>query len=812
MKRTLSLILSMLMVLSLFTGLNVGAAENDLAETGAEAEFADTGMETIYNVDIINVSEPIPGESPVYSASVPSGVKYKIKDYTGTDFSYPFYNGVQWYKGGFYNHQEMRPTDKFIAGEKYTVEIMIDTISDQYCFPYYPEIRGTINGESCSVGFDTLNGEQNMGAYVLTKTFSGKKVIKSIEINDVVLPNPWQKPSENATVPDGKGYKFHFSNDPLAWYDPDGNYMNPSTTQFGNDTTYVLKVSLDVVSEEYEFAGKDILTVTINNKKVTLGDDFYRDRDGGYVIIKARYYCHNETINTVSVTDVIAPMPGAFANTCCTIPSGCGYKTRYNYYDAVTWYTEEGDVLNPNTDKFVGGKKYTAQIALLALDGYVFSESSTGTINGTNARVRVANQRKTLYVNLTFTCPKAITAADCAVTDPVAGEKPNYTAVSGDSSKYYAEIINWFKGSGDRAEQMASRESFEAGNTYSVRVRYTAQDGYVFDENTVYTVNGQSTTYLGRGIYETSFTVINPNQPKPLASVSCTVTKPIAGQKPDNIAVPADSTKYSATVGSWIYGTGRSARTMTDDEEFIEGKSYQVQVKFTANRGYYLTDDTFCIINGKAATKVTIRGEDYYVVIFTAEAATTAVTEFSVTNIIEPVAGQSPYYYAAVPAGKGYLVDEDFTDGTWVNGVLWHNDTDNKDMTENDTFEEDKQYTVTVLLDSAAGYSFAESVSGKLNGENAEVIKYSNSSIGVYRTFICRSSAMIGDTNLDGRITISDVTAIQRHIAELDIFTDEQIALADTNGDGVINITDATHLQKYLAEFDGIVLGKQPTA
>ena len=71
---------------------------------------------------------------------------------------------------------------------------------------------------------------------------------------------------------------------------------------------------------------------------------------------------------------------------------------------------------------------------------------------------------------------------------------------------------------------------------------------------------------------------------------------------------------------------------------------------------------------------------------------------------------------------------------------------------------------------------------------------------------------LIGDTDLDGHITIRDVTAIQRHIAELDIFTDEQIALADTNGDGEINISDATHLQNYLAEFDEIVLGKQPTA
>ena len=72
-------------------------------------------------------------------------------------------------------------------------------------------------------------------------------------------------------------------------------------------------------------------------------------------------------------------------------------------------------------------------------------------------------------------------------------------------------------------------------------------------------------------------------------------------------------------------------------------------------------------------------------------------------------------------------------------------------------------------------------------------------------------NVIVGDTNLDGHITISDVTAIQRHLAEMHIFTDEQLALADTNGDGEINITDATHLQMYLAEY-GVVLGKQPAA
>ncbi|MBU5461982.1 leucine-rich repeat protein [Lachnoclostridium sp. MSJ-17] len=68
---------------------------------------------------------------------------------------------------------------------------------------------------------------------------------------------------------------------------------------------------------------------------------------------------------------------------------------------------------------------------------------------------------------------------------------------------------------------------------------------------------------------------------------------------------------------------------------------------------------------------------------------------------------------------------------------------------------------------------------------------------------------LAGDTNLDGKISISDVTEIQKYLAEIIDFSDEQLLLADTNGDGIISISDATHLQKYLAEFDGIVLGKQ---
>ena len=68
---------------------------------------------------------------------------------------------------------------------------------------------------------------------------------------------------------------------------------------------------------------------------------------------------------------------------------------------------------------------------------------------------------------------------------------------------------------------------------------------------------------------------------------------------------------------------------------------------------------------------------------------------------------------------------------------------------------------------------------------------------------------LYGDINLDGRITVSDVTALQQHLVEYRPFNKTQRYASDTNGDGIISIEDATHLQKYLAEYDNITLGKQ---
>ncbi len=65
---------------------------------------------------------------------------------------------------------------------------------------------------------------------------------------------------------------------------------------------------------------------------------------------------------------------------------------------------------------------------------------------------------------------------------------------------------------------------------------------------------------------------------------------------------------------------------------------------------------------------------------------------------------------------------------------------------------------------------------------------------------------LIGDADGNGKVNVNDITAIQRHLAQVETLTGTCLANADANCDGEVDINDATLLQMYLAEFD-VVLG-----
>ena len=57
----------------------------------------------------------------------------------------------------------------------------------------------------------------------------------------------------------------------------------------------------------------------------------------------------------------------------------------------------------------------------------------------------------------------------------------------------------------------------------------------------------------------------------------------------------------------------------------------------------------------------------------------------------------------------------------------------------------------------------------------------------------------MGDIDLDGILTIRDVSLLTKYLVACEVLTSTQLKIADVNGDGYISIMDATHIQMMIA-------------
>lgn len=91
--------------------------------------------------------------------------------------------------------------------------------------------------------------------------------------------------------------------------------------------------------------------------------------------------------------------------------------------------------------------------------------------------------------------------------------------------------------------------------------------------------------------------------------------------------------------------------------------------------------------------------------------------------------------------------------------------------------------------------------------DNVTVYCYYGSTAHLYAKeknipYVLLDNARLGDANGDGVVNINDVTAIQRHLAELTLLEGVRFYAADSNQDGKLDISDATNLQLFFAEYD----------
>ena len=113
---------------------------------------------------------------------------------------------------------------------------------------------------------------------------------------------------------------------------------------------------------------------------------------------------------------------------------------------------------------------------------------------------------------------------------------------------------------------------------------------------------------------------------------------------------------------------------------------------------------------------------------------------------------------------------------------------------------------VTNFNSSMLGYYYDDESGEAIKVEGLVIHGYKGSAAEAYANdngikFIegVEQKYQLGDVNKDGKITITDATAIQRWCSDMVTFTAEQEKLADFNKNNKTNISDVTAIQKYLA-------------
>lgn len=411
------------------------------------------------------------------------------------------------------------------------------------------------------------------------------------------------------------------------------------------------------------------------------------------------------------------------------------------------------------------------------------------------------------------------------VVAPKAGAAPTYTAAAPSGAFYMVEDYNegyWKNGvcwyhSGS---PMSSSDKFAAGEKYTVNVSLVPKsDTYEFATSglsgTVNTNPAKAAAFSSSTAKINIYVEYTFTCPSPIVISSVTVTgitEPIAGAAPkEDCTLPSGAGYRAAQVNwgavTWYNEDGDILNPNTDT--FKAGEKYSAQVTLLANDGYEFTESGLTgTINGKDATKsifiATAKKRIYISRWFTC-VTTTVISSVKVTGVTAPAAGSTPAYAASVPYHNSYLVEDYNDDNCWRNGVCWY-DWNGNAMSFTDTFVGGKNYTVQVsLIPSSPGYQFATSgLSGTLNGYNATVKAFSSytATVNIYAqyTFTCTGSSnlILGDTDGDGKVSILDATAIQRHLASLPTTAYNEKA-ADADEDSKVTILDATAIQRHLA-------------
>ena len=382
MKKTLSVILSVLMLLSITAGMNL-------------TTLADTPVTV---VSVTGVKMPYSGDSPVFDLSTNSNAYYI--DLTA------YIDGVSWYD--MTDRVGLTRNGVFKTGHDYTVTVRIKLNKGYYIDD--TRVECTVDGTVAAI--EPVPGETN--AYDVTLRLSNcqeSQVIHRVDVTDFVFPQPDQKMNTEFTVDGADAYSLYtVQDDPnfvegkVKWFDDDTDTELTANDTFTPTHNYWFYIRLEA-KDGYEFATKEAQNATgeithdvdvyVNGSKFNAQTmAFYHISWAPcrkYLQIYGTYLCVG-SIKTIKLKGYDYFFAGYTPSYYFT-PEENAYIVDHRdndgreICDGVAFYDLTDSRYILPDEKFIFGHSYTKEMAVMANNAYTLDGLSSATYNGERAAI-----------------------------------------------------------------------------------------------------------------------------------------------------------------------------------------------------------------------------------------------------------------------------------------------------------------------------------------------------------------------------------------------------------------------------------------
>ena len=187
--------------------------------------------------------------------------------------------------------------------------------------------------------------------------------------------------------------------------------------------------------------------------------------------------------------------------------------------------------------------EYTMRIQYEAEDGYIFGYNTTATVNGAESPFLISGfSQDDTKGSVTYTFPptgaeQTQTISNIAITakEPVGGQKlPYFPDVTYETTEVKGTGIDWYEGADASGTNVAANET-KYNTVYTMKVRYEAKAGYIFESDTTASVNGKpekcELSTDKKVCYVTyTFSETEAKQTQMINSVNITIDPPEAGK------------------------------------------------------------------------------------------------------------------------------------------------------------------------------------------------------------------------------------------------------------------------------------------